>query len=158
MSSTAFQTLKRIPDSPIFFEDLLPLRGDFFWAYPAVFISRFFFKKIYFCHKVRTQHKLIQGEEKKKKHKKTAADLLLNWEQRWPIKGLLETHHYSHFGLETLTGKHHHVLNFIFRWCGYMWRWDRGFPPCCLRVRWAGLSAAISGQQERCKLRDKSQQ
>lgn len=69
-------------------------------------LSFFFFFFKYFCHKVRTNTN-YSGWEKK-------ADFLLNWEQRWPIKGLLETHHYSHFGLETLNGKCNHLLNFIF--------------------------------------------
>lgn len=109
MSSTAFQTLKRISDSPSSLR-IYCLWEETSFEHIQPFSSLIFFK-IYFCHQVRTQHKLIRGE---KKNKKEEADLLLNWEQRWSIMGWLEAYHYSHFGLETLTGKHHHVLSFIF--------------------------------------------
>lgn len=109
MSSTAFQTLKRIPDSPNFFEDVLPLREDFFWAYPKVFISLIFLN-LFLCHEVGTQHKLIQGD------KTARVNFLPNKVQRWLIKGLLETRHYSHFGWKTLTEKHNYVLNFSLMW------------------------------------------
>lgn len=149
MSSTAFQTLKRISDSPNFFEDLLPLREDFFWAYPNVFISDFFFKSI-FCHKAGTQHKLIQGD------KTARVNFLPNRVQRWVIKGLLDNHHYSHFGLKTLTRKHHYVLDFFADVATS--GGDAEAFPYCLRGSWADLSMMISRQQEQCKLRDKSQQ
>lgn len=68
-----------------------------------------FFKSI-FAIKVGTQHKLIQGD------KTAGVDFLPNKVQRWLIKGLLENHHYSHFGLKTLTEKHHCVLNFPLMW------------------------------------------
>lgn len=121
MSSTAFQTLKRISDFPNFFEDVLPLREDFFWAYPNVFISLIFSKSI-FAVKVATQHKLIQGD------KTASVNFLPNKVQRWPIKGLLENHHYDHFGLKTLTGKHHYEF---FADVATSWGDAEAFPAVC---------------------------
>lgn len=108
-----------------------------------------FFKSI-FCHKVGTQHKLIQRD------KAARVNFQPNKVQRWLIKGLLENHHYAHFGLKTLTEKHHYVLNFSLMWlqAEVMLR----LSLYCLRVSWADLSMVISRQQEQCKLRDKSQQ
>lgn len=149
MSSTAFQTLKRISDSPNFFEDVLAFeRGLLLSISKRFHLSHFF--KFYFRHKVGTQHKLMQGD-------KTARVNFLPYKvQRWLIKSLLGNHHYSHFGLKTLTEKHRYVLNF-FADVASSWGDAEAFP-CFLRVGWADLSMVISRQQEQCKLRDKSQQ
>lgn len=127
-----------------------PFERGFLLSISKRFLLSYFFKSI-FCHKTArpTQHKLIQDDET------AAVNFLLNKVQRWLIKGLLESHHYSHFSLKTLTEKHHYVLNFadVAISCG-----DAEAFPYCGRVSWGDLSMMISRQGERCILRDKSQQ
>lgn len=63
IASLDIQTLKRIPDSPDFFEDALPLRKDFFWAYP----------NMYFRHRIsgpiQQLHLMYQGSSPDTPHK-----------------------------------------------------------------------------------------